>query len=203
MAEKDLFTQGCFTYVTVGDIRRHILGNDFEDHHLGRLLVDAIMAKLIWSREACDFLHLFMPLEHEDIFARQNEKKNQRLGKTKECNNSQYHYGDSVRDDDVFKSESPKSPTKPLTTKIDNNYLDTISDISDEEDRYTDADDTTAESELPGSAKQKVKVEDIPTCLGLWPGEIMIPTGYKDSGEETDIYCVDSKSDCQPNTSIL
>ena len=96
-------------------------GNDFEDHHLP---AETIMAKLIWLREACDFLHRFTPLEDEDIFARQNEKKNRRLGKTKECDNSQYHYGDSVGDDEFFISESPKSPTKSSTTKLDNNYLD-------------------------------------------------------------------------------
>ena len=200
MAEKGLFTPRCFTYVTAGDIRRHILGNDFEDRHLGRLPVDTEMAKLIWSREACDLLHQFTPVEDEAIFASQNKKKNRRLGKTKKCDNSQYHYGDDVGDNDVFTSESP---TKSSTSKLDNNYLSTISDITDDEDRYADADDTTIESEPAGSAMEKVKVEDIPTCSGLRPGEIMIPAGYEDSGEETGIYCIDSESDCELNNDIL
>ena len=36
----------CFTYVTVGDLRRHLLGNQFEDRHLGRLVMNKIIAKI-------------------------------------------------------------------------------------------------------------------------------------------------------------
>ena len=195
MAEKDLFMPGCFTYVTVGDIRHHILGNDFEDRHLGRLPIDTIMAKIIWTTEACDLLHRFTPLEDEDIFRHNQQQKGKR--KTKVCHDSQSHYGENVGDDDVFISSPKSGSPKPSSS---NNYLDTISDISDN-DRFADVEDNNDESEPAGSPTEKV--EDIPTCSGLRPGEIMIPAGYEDSGEETDIYCIASESDCELDNDIL
>ena len=63
----DNFKAGCFTYVTVRDLRRHILDTDFEQRHLGRLSVDRILAKIIWDRDACDVLHNFQSDDDDDI----------------------------------------------------------------------------------------------------------------------------------------
>ena len=61
------FKDECFTYVTVRDLFRHILDTDFEQRHLGRLAMDRVLAKIIWDRDACDFLHHFHSDDDDDI----------------------------------------------------------------------------------------------------------------------------------------
>ena len=63
------FKDGCFTYVTVRDLCRHILDTDFEQRHLGRLALDRVLAKIIWDRDACDVLHHFQSDDDDDITA--------------------------------------------------------------------------------------------------------------------------------------
>lgn len=58
MAEE--FQNGCFAYITVGDLSR-MLGTVCNGRHLGSIEADRIMAKIIWSREACEMLHVYSP----------------------------------------------------------------------------------------------------------------------------------------------
>ena len=62
----DNFKVGCFTYITVRDICRHI-DTYYEGRHLGRLTVDRVLVKIIWDQDVCDFLHHVQSDDDEDI----------------------------------------------------------------------------------------------------------------------------------------
>ena len=56
----DNFKAGCFTYITVKGHPSPHIDMDFKGRHLGRLAMDRVLAKIIWDRDACDFIHHFL-----------------------------------------------------------------------------------------------------------------------------------------------
>ena len=57
MAESNSFTRGCWRYVTARDLIENLPLELLCDHHLDRLPTGLIMAKMMWTQEACEYLH--------------------------------------------------------------------------------------------------------------------------------------------------
>ena len=168
------FNPGCFAYVTVGDLRRHIMGNDFEDRHRGRLALDRVLAKIIWSREAYDFLHSFTPNEENDIVLIN-------LGNNEFVDLSEYLSGVDYTSDEVFETSNTGASNTSTGNGTEN--------ISEPENNDTGDGEPT----IGAPKTSRWPRVNQPPNTGLKENEIMIPAGSEqlsseDSGDETEEY---------------
>lgn len=51
------FKAGCFTYVTLGDVKQLLFREGHDLRHPGMPELDTVIAKIIWTEEACRALH--------------------------------------------------------------------------------------------------------------------------------------------------
>ena len=62
------FQAGCWPYVTARDLIENLPVELRCDHHLGRLPTDMGLAKIIWTTEACEYLHAYNPDDDFSIY---------------------------------------------------------------------------------------------------------------------------------------